>query len=363
MMPFFGESFEASASRVIPENAMWGLQYYAGLRLALEDLEREGIQADVHVFDTKGDAGVAQRLISDVDLRPSDAVIAPYLTDAVRSVIDAAQSRSIPLIVPFSAAPDLATDYPQLLQLNPGLPTHLDAVAAYLHDTYDPEQVILIGLPTGEQNGAVAYLKNRQRTLNPEGAAWRTWRLESSETNMSGLNWEGKFVDGKPTVFVFPIYNRPELINGFMSQLRIRRKGAKTVLVGMPQWADFQQLDMSMLETHNAVITTGPIVDWEDYEVGEFVERYANAYGSLPELAAFLGYDAAQYSLRLIAKWGPKWTEHLPSSYDGLVSQYRMTARYSGEAGESSTTRSPSRYENTDVRMLFFQDGAFRPAD
>ena len=366
MMPLFGDDFERSGKDVIPERATWGLTYYAGLRLALEDLEREGMRAEVHVFDTRGDAGVAQRLVSDVDVLPSDALIAPYLTDAVRSVVEPAQLRGIPVIVPFSAAPDLVDDYPQLLQLNPGLPTHLDALAAHLHATYSPEQVVLIGLPTGEQNGAVAYLKNLQRTLAPNGPPWRTWRLESSDDAMTGLEWDGKFVDGKETVFVFPIYNRPELINGFMSQLRIHRRGRPTVLAGMPQWADFAQLDPSMLETHSVVVTTGPRVDWEAYDVLQFADRYAAAYGTLPDLPAFLGYDAARLTIPLIDRHGREWTEHLPQRYAGLASNYLLRARYKGEAPTSTPTagnaeRQPSFYENTDVRVLRFSEGSFKP--
>ena len=361
MMPFFGDDFKAYATTTIPERSQWAVDYYAGLQMALKDLEAAGMRADVHIFDTKGDAGVSQRLISDIDLLPSDAVIAPYLTEAVRAVVDPAQARGLSLIVPFSAAPDLARDYPQLIQMNPGLPTHLDELAAYLHRSYRPDQVVLVGLPTGEQNGAVAYLKNLQRTLKPNGPAWRTWRLESSDDSMTGLDWEGKFADSGETVFVFPIYNRPELINGFMSQLRIKRRGKQTVLVGMPQWADFAQLDPSMLETHNVVITTGPMIDWEDYDVLQFADRYAKRYSTLPNLPAFLGYDAVSYALPLISKWGKAWTKHLPQSYDGLVSTYTLRPRYMGTStSDQPGERQPSRYENTDVRLLFFRDGGFR---
>ena len=360
MMPFFGNRFDTTNRYDLPDNSKWALQYYGGLKLALFDLEAEGIKANVHVFDSQGDAGVAQRLMSDPELRASHALIAPYLTPAVKAVVDPAKAIGMPLIVPFSAAADLASGYPQMLQINPGLATHLDQIAAYLARTYEAAQVVLMGLPDGSQDRTVAYLLQQQAKLMPGKTAWRTWRLETSESSMKDLDWTDRFAESGTSVFVFPIYDRPAIVNGLMSQLQLQKAGRDVELVGMPQWADMKQLDPTMMESHAVTITSGPMIDSDDYDVREFSERFVDAYDATPDLPAFLGYDAARYALPLISKYGISWTEHLPASFDGLVSKYELRPVYSLGSADGSPGRTADRYENASVDVLHFRNFGFQ---
>ncbi len=363
MMPFFGNSFSAQGRTELPPNSEWAVNYFAGIKLALFDLEAKGQKANIHIFDSQGDAAASQRLMSDPDIRASHCLIAPYLTPAAKAVIEPAKAISLPLIVPFSAAADLAMDYPQMLQMNPGLPTHLDQLAAYLSKTYQPEQVVLLGLPNGEQDRMVAYLLARQRDLMPKQASWRTWRLESSGNSQTGLNWDGRFATDGTSVFVLPIYNNPDLINGFMSQLQLYKRGRAVELVGMPQWSDMKQLDPTLMESHGVTITSGPMVDYDDYEVTRFVDRFVATYNTAPDLAAFLGYDAVSYALPLISKYGIEWTEHLPASYRGLASNYELRPNYAGDDSGAVGERRPARQENTSIRVLHFRNFGFRTED
>ena len=363
MMPFFGDRFAAEGRNELPPNSEWAVNYFAGVKMGLLDLEAKGQKATIHVFDSQGDAGVAQRLISDPDIRASQCLIAPYLTPAVKAVIAPAQAIALPLIVPFSAASDLATDYPQMLQMNPGLPTHLDQMALYLTKTYKAEQVVLLGLPTGEQNSMVSYLLAKQRELAPKQTAWRTWRLESSSNSMTGLNWDGRFATDGTSVFVFPIYDNPDRINGFMSQMQLYKRGRTVELVGMPQWAEMKQLDPTLMESHGVTITSGPMIDYDDFEVQSFVERFSAQYNAPPDLPAFLGYDAVSYALPLMSKYGLAWTQHLPKSYNGLVSKYELRPSYPSNTTSAASEQRADRQENVSVRVLHFRNFGFGAED
>ena len=362
LLPTFGDRF---AGVTLPQNAQWGLGYYAGVRLALEELERAGERGTVHVFDTRGDVGATQALMRDPDLRTSHAVIGPYLTETARAAATVGQGLRIPLVVPYSAASNLADDYPRLVQLNPGLLRHLDAIAAYLHDNYLPEQVVLVGLPTGEQNREVAYLQARHRELDPAAPAWRTWQLGTADVGMQDLEWEGKFVDdGGETVFVFPISRRPRVVLSFLSQLQIGRAGRDATVFGMPQWSGFDQLDPTILEDLGVLITAGLHVDEDDPAVRRFRDSYIDRYGALPELAAYLGYDAMRLVLPLANQHGRDWVSHLgDDGFDGLASDYRLVPVAGDNGGAAAERTAAKRYENAAVRVLRYEDYRFAPVD
>lgn len=357
MMPFLADQFYDSSTS-LPQNSDWGLAYYAGLKLGLEELEKLGHNVTVHVFDTKADAGVSQKLIDDVELKSSHALIGPYLTKNVRAAIIPAKASGIPFIVPFSAASRLVDEYPRMLQMQPGLLTHLDGMAAYLSDNFDPEQVVLVGLPTGDQDQEVRYLLNQQKALDPSSKSWRTWKLETADMGLQDLEWEDKFLEDRKTIFVFPVYKKPKLVLSFLSQLQIGRAGRDATVFGMPQWQEFQQLDPAIMEDLGVLITAGFHADNHEFKVRQFEDAFINKYGAIPELPAYLGYDAIRYIVPLANKYGRKWPEHLPSDFEGLVSDYRLTPVYGSARGTTGEAK-PERYENSAVKVLQYKDFGF----
>jgi len=357
MMPFLSDQFYDSSTS-LPKNSDWGLAYYAGLKLGLEELEKLGHNVTVHVFDTKADAGVSQKLIGDVELQSSHALIGPYLTKNVRSAVIPAKASGIPFIVPFSAASRLGDQYPRMLQMQPGLLTHLDGIAAYLNDNFDPEQVVLVGLPTGEQDQEVRYLLKQQKVLDPKSKSWRTWKLETADMGLQDLIWEDKFLEDRKTIFVFPVYKKPKLVLSFLSQLQIGRAGRDATVFGMPQWQEFQQLDPAIMEDLGVLITAGFHADSDEFKVRQFEDAFINKYGAIPELPAYLGYDAIRYIVPLANKYGRKWPEHLPSDFEGLVSDYRLTPVY-GSGRVTTSEAEPERYENSAVKVLQYRNFGF----
>ena len=371
LLPFLSDRY-ASTVADLPKNSDWALEYYAGFKLGLEDLERRGERAVVHVFDTHGDAGESQDLITDPDVRNSQAIIGPYLTEAVRAAATPAEAALIPLVVPYSAATNLSPGYERLVQLNPTLPTHLDAAAAFLVEAYDPEQVVLVGLPNGAQDGAIRYLRERYRELSADTAAgWRVWRLLTDDVGLQDLEWEDKFVEDERTVFVFPEYRNPKIVAAFLSQLQIGRGENSATAFGMPQWAAFETLDPSIMEDLGVMVTASFYVDEDEPAVSDFESEYVERYGVAPSMAALLGYDAVRYVVPLANRYGRAWVEHLPPVFEqGLASEYRLAPVYAPIRADTSRVDSlgldvervvePVRYENRDVDVLIYRDYEFQ---
>ena len=360
MLPFLSPRF---AGATLPENSDWALQYYAGLKLGLEDLERRGEQVTVHVFDTEADAGVAQRLVADPDLRQSHAVLGPYLTDVARATATPAQAALLPLVVPYSASTNLAQAYPRLVQLNPTLPTHLDAAAAFLTENYEPEQVVIVGLPNGAQDGAIRYLQRRYREISSDTAAsWRVWRLETSDVGLQDLEWEDKFVEDEETIFIFPEYRNAKIVAAFLSQLQIGRGENAATVFGMPQWIEFTTLDPSIMEDIGVLVTSSFHVDEAEPGVADFAEAYIERFGAIPTEAAYLGYDAVRLVVPLANRYGRAWVEHLPPRFaEGLLSDYRLAPVYDPAAAAVDSLTgaelpvAPVRYENRDIDVMVYR--------
>ena len=154
-------------------------------------------------------------------------------------------------------------------------------------------------------------------------------------------------------MFVFPIYRNPKIVLSFLSQLQIGRGENDATVFGMPQWADFNQLDASVMEDLGVLITGGLRVDPEDFDTRDFIDTYVQRYGALPTDAAYLGYDAIRYVVPLANRYGRAWTQHLPPSFDGLASDYRLVPVADGDDATNDG------YTNSSVKVLEYRDFRF----
>ena len=145
-----------------------------------------------------------------------------------------------------------------------------------------------------------------------------------------------------------------------MGQLQIGRVGRKASVMGMPQWADFSELDPTIMQDLAVKVTAGFYVDRNDQKVLDFEQKYIERYGKIPELQAYLGYDDILYAVPLANMYGRNWTEHLPRSYDGLVSDYRFVPVYDSESRGKEENPKPDRLENTSIQVLQYKDFRFQ---
>jgi len=112
------------------------------------------------------------------------------------------------------------------------------------------------------------------------------------------------------------------------------------------------------MEDLGVFITAWFHADSEDFKTSQFESEYINSYGAAPSLPAYLGYDAIRFIVPLANTYGRKWTEHLPTDFKGLSSDYRFVPVYgSRNAGTEEATI--DRYENSAVRVLRYQGFKF----
>jgi len=119
-----------------------GLEFYEGVQLALDSLNREKTQLEVFIYDTKSVRKTIRQQVEDMD---SVQLIIAYASAQENQYLAwAAVQRGIPFInvnLPNDAG---ITNNPYFVVLNPTLKTHVEAVYRYLqqHDPLFPVTVL-----------------------------------------------------------------------------------------------------------------------------------------------------------------------------------------------------------------------------
>ena len=143
MLPFLTDRFSETAPE-LQNNSLWAVNFYGGMKLALEDLGQEGANFNVSVIDTKANEASVQSLLRSPEVGNSHLIIGPYRRDNVRLVADYARDNNKTLVSPQSAAAGLSTKNSNYVQVSPTLKTHCEAITRHALKDYRPDQIVLV---------------------------------------------------------------------------------------------------------------------------------------------------------------------------------------------------------------------------
>ena len=72
------------------------INYYGGVLMALEDLESEGINLHVDVFDSQANEKTVEELLDEREIRNTDLIIGPHNRNALRKTAEFAKKKPDP---------------------------------------------------------------------------------------------------------------------------------------------------------------------------------------------------------------------------------------------------------------------------
>ena len=142
----------------IPKYVLPGLEFYSGVRLALDSLQEAGAGVEVFVIDTKDKTRSLQRAI-DEDLPTASLIIGMVQNvTELKTLAEAARKRSIPFISATYPNDGGIGDNPSLVIVNSTLKSHTLAVYKYLQHNYYDNNIIVFRKPGQQEDKMKAAL-------------------------------------------------------------------------------------------------------------------------------------------------------------------------------------------------------------
>jgi ABC-type branched-subunit amino acid transport system substrate-binding protein len=355
------------SSSGVPENSLWAVSFYAGARLAYDDLEEEGASFNVSVMDTEASTTKVNSLLKSGDLPKSDMIIGPYKRDNVNIMQDFAKKNKIPLIVPYTAQMGVAEDNPYYIQVNPSLKTHCEAMTKHIRKSHQPDNVVLVALDKAEEKARFKFFQDAN-TLIEKGKTNRKFKellVPEGASNFHSINISQFIKPNATNVFVVPSWSNQTFIYSLLRQLMAKQgEGEDIVVYGMNMWLDFEQLDFEYFEKLNLHVSSASYIDPNDERVKQFNQKYFQSYGTVPNDEAYLGYDVTLYFGKLLAKHGKDFHQKLDSRQaDVLHGRFEFSRVVNEPSKHKEDLDYYDQLENTFVHILKFKDFHLQPAD
>jgi len=320
------------------------IQFYAGVKMALDTLGKMGLNAEVTLFDTKSDSATTVDVLQRMNESQWDLIIGPLFHTPAQLVANWAKQNRVPLLLPTPMSPSLLKMNPYVYMAIPTDKRIMEGMAEHIVQRHAKDNIILIksGLAEDEQN--YESLKNKINSLLGVGA----YRQTAKEISGKG-SLQGAFVKGVRNVFILPSKNKNHVTDFWKAFLSFQLRNSdgnnpNIVLYGMREWEEWKEItrdQKSMVNFHYASATS-----WITTSGGfaNFARQYRARFMAEPERLTVQGYDATHHFIRNY------FMKNL-TNYNAIINQFNYQSTGEGHGMENKTVFI-LRYEENKLKEL-----------
>ncbi len=358
LLPFLSNQM---AGTVVPEKSRLAVQFYAGAKIALEQLsDEERINLVADVWDTQASDADFQKLMSNPRLEKTSVFIGPVRSSHVEAFAEWTKERRKILISPESPSVGLTSQNPDFVQLNPSLRAHCAAITRYIRKTSRPDAVTLVC----KQKEADRLLYFQEANTGIGGSTnFAELVLPDETTNFDKVDLRKYLRAGRSSVFVLPTWASQDFVMAFLRKLKEIKGSNRVEVYGMPQWRNFEALDPEYLSSLNVHISSASWLDYSVQEVKGFQQKFYTATGTIPDEDGFNGYDATLFAGRMLAKYGLSFPERLDEMTTTTLRGQFSFSKIFGSGAVDDGQNNPDYWENTFVHILKFDKFGYVPVE
>jgi ABC-type branched-subunit amino acid transport system substrate-binding protein len=343
---FTGYEYNLSNTR-IPQYFLSGLDFYSGVMLAIDSLQKENANVEVWIYDMHKQNQSLQQLTDEMQSMNFSLIIASISNSSEQKTIsDFSAKNSIPVISATFPNDNYLNSNPFFIMINPTWQTHIDAVYDYLLKNYNGRKITLFTRKGTLEDKITEALqkKNAKQLLN-----FSTVILSDDFSDEDVL----KHLDSTSQNIVLC----GSLLEGFGKALikTLNDNGAtyQTILMGMPTWSGMAGTTGSDAENIQIVITTPyNYLPGSNNFIDAVANKYKLSYYSRPSDMVLKGYETMYHFAKLLLAY--------PDNFINSVSDtsYTISNNYSFQPVRlSQTSFVPDFLENKKIYFIRITGG------
>lgn len=283
MMPFKGKSNRQNDNFV---------DFYRGTLLALNSLKSEGISVNLQLLASEGSAQSAEAIAESGVLDGVSLIIGPVYDVEFEPIARYANLQRVPIVSPLATT---TQDSPYIFQAAPSDATKYDKLRVLLAD---PQRKII--LLKHQQTPDKEFIDELQGIL-PEG--------QYQTVNYSRAMAVNEITDFLATDRINTIIvaaGNEGAVEDALSRLSSMNvmQTYRIEVIGNGRWSRYNNLNADLLFRLNAYYITSYHADRDDVAVADFYKQYVSAFGALPNLFSFRGYDVTRFFVTALKKYG-----------------------------------------------------------
>lgn len=323
------------------------LDYYRGVLIALDSLEKIGFNAKVYVYDIGDDVVAAKELMARPEAKNLDLIFGPMHKASLAVVSDLSKKNKTFLVSPNSFSNQVFQDNPFLLRAQASRETLLRYLGNYVAIQHPHDNVIMIN---SDNPRDYAYRKLfKENYNNALGSFPNQWsdslRTAGKSITDPGNGWLRK--DAK-NILVVPS-KELAFVSDFMTRLsRLDKEEYDIQVYGLENWIKYDNIESAYKNRFNLRLAITNYVDYKNEITLDFLRKYRNEFKMEPTSHGYgyAGYDLMMFFGSVLMEYG--------LSFPLEFGDYEMRGVNSGYRFGKSTTG--QEFENKSVYIIEYND-------
>jgi hypothetical protein len=333
---------------ILPKYLLPGLDFYQGVMLAVDSLDKEHAAVEVLFYDTKNTTVSLSDLISSGELQDVSLLIASFNTRAeIKPLADLALEKKIPLISATYPNEGGITGNPYFVLLNPTLLAHIDALYNYTRRFFPTDNIVMFRrqVYTGEVIQAVFEEKNKKTP----GVTLKIKVVELADNFTPDQVLSNLDSSRQRNVVICGSINESFGLN--LSKVLSSNQSYRTLAIGMPTWDVLKDISKGL----DIVYSTPANFSRTDKLSIHLVNKYTTKFAARPSDLFFKGYESMYHFTKLLMKYGDSLINHLSSKEYKLFTDFDIQPT---KAGKESTQT--DYLENKKFYFIRKKDGIIK---
>lgn len=345
----------------VPEKSRLGLQFYAGAKLALEQLSAEqNFNLVAHVWDTQGNDSDFQQLMQNPTLEKYSVFIGPVRSSHLEIFAPWAQKKRKILISPESPTANITRQNPDFIQINPSLRAHCSAIIQFIRQDHRSDAITLVA--KHREADRLPYFQEANRAI-AGGSALTELIVPDESANFDKIDLKKYLRTGRTTVFVLPTWSSQDYVMAFLRRLKEQKGSNRVEVYGMPQWRGYDTIDPEYLSSLNVHISSASWLDYSNEEVKDFQQKFYESSGTIPDEDGFNGYDVTLFTGKMLGRYGLSFPQRLDAVEMKTLRGAFLFSKIYAQSSVDDTRNSPDYLENTFIKILKFGKFGFLPVE
>jgi LysM repeat protein len=345
------ENRNALDKKSIYPKSKFAIEFYNGVKMALDSISSDSCKFKLFVYDTNGDDSLRiKSLLLKPELAAVDLIIGPLYYDNFKLAAKFAQKNQIPIVSPVKQSNKLLLGNPFVFKVISSKSTSLKEMCTMVVDSFKTENLLAVAYSKSKEKRLIdSYIKtyNYQLLESEDTTLYSTIKTLEISTNINTVL--GSLHPTKNNVIFVPTTDQTFVTNLFSELTTTLNKKShqeyRVTLLGLEEWMSFENIDLPYFQTLNVHYCAARFINEEDSLVSSFVTKYVKQNETYPSKNTFLGFDLGCYFGNNLIENGTMFSGNALKEFKGLSINLKFFK-----------TGVESGFENTDSFLLKFED-------
>ena len=319
---YLDSAFDASSNyryeKYFPKYINPGLEFYEGLQLAIDSLQKENANLDIFIYDLKSSAQPLHKIISDSSFNSIDLIIGNVNNAEMMLLANAAGQKKIPFINANFPNDGGITNNPYFVILNSTLKTHCEGIYKFVQRQFALSDVVVFRRKGAQEDRLQSYFDAYTK-------ATASVPLKIKYVSLDGVfdstALRPHLSKNRETVCIAGSLDLTFAAN-LTQQLASISEDYNVKLIGMPNWDALQEINRPGLDALEVIYSSPFYVSNTNPVALGIQDHFKNKFYSRPSDMVYRGYETMYRFGKLLLQYGSNLNSSIGEKKYSIFSEF-----------------------------------------